>query len=280
MAKNIVVLYHADCADGFGAVWAAWKKLKDKAAYIPVAPSNRELPKVAEGKDVYTVDYSFPGDVIEDVAKKVKSLIVIDHHVSNESSLSVATDSLFDLNHSGAVLSWNYFHPEKPLPKLLQYIEDYDIWKFSMPNTKEVMESILLYDMTFDVWNKLARNFEKKQALKRYIEEGDILLRRMEKRVARLVAYAEEVDLEGRQCLMVNSPFYTSEIGAALVRKGSPVGIIWSRRGRRIIVSLRSGGKVDVAELAQKFGGGGHKAAAGFSFELEDFLKFKKKVQM
>ena len=29
--KNIVVIYHADCRDGFGAAYAAWKKFGDRA---------------------------------------------------------------------------------------------------------------------------------------------------------------------------------------------------------------------------------------------------------
>lgn len=274
---NIAVLYHADCADGFGAAWAAWKKLKDKAVYISVPPNNRELPKIAEGKQVYTLDYSFPGDVIESVRKKVESLTVIDHHVTNQANLSFATEAVFDIDRSGAVLAWNYFHPQKSLPRLLQYIQDSDLWRFALPKTREITEAILLYDMNFHEWDKLARDFEKKKLFKRYLLEGEILLRRMEKRVGRLTAYAEEGVFEGHKCLIVNSPFYTSELGAALVRKGSPVGIIWSRRGHKIIVSLRSGGTIDVAALAQKYGGGGHKSAAGFSFEVKDFLKFKKR---
>ena len=33
---NISVLYHADCPDGFGGAYAAWKKFGDTAEYIPV----------------------------------------------------------------------------------------------------------------------------------------------------------------------------------------------------------------------------------------------------
>ena len=33
--KNIVIIYHTDCRDGFGAAWAAWKKFGDSATYIP-----------------------------------------------------------------------------------------------------------------------------------------------------------------------------------------------------------------------------------------------------
>ena len=77
---------------------------------------------------------------------------------------------------------------------------------------------------------------------------------------------------------MVNSPFYVSEIGHSIVKHGMPVAIIWSRREGKVVVSLRSDGMaVDVAKLAERYGGGGHPAAAGFSVKVKDFLKFKKK---
>ncbi len=55
-----------------------------------------------------------------------------------------------------------------------------------------------------------------------------------------------------------------------------PIAIIWSRRGKKVIVSLRSDGSVDVAKIAQMYGGGGHAVAAGFSWEVDTFLAFQK----
>ena len=31
-----LVIYHANCADGFGAAFAAWRKLGDEAEYVPM----------------------------------------------------------------------------------------------------------------------------------------------------------------------------------------------------------------------------------------------------
>ena len=35
-APDIAVLYHAECPDGFGGSFAAWKKFGKTAIYIPV----------------------------------------------------------------------------------------------------------------------------------------------------------------------------------------------------------------------------------------------------
>lgn len=274
---STVVLYHADCLDGFSAAWAAWKKLKDKAVYIPVPPNNRNLPPIAAGRLVYTLDASFPADVIPVVKKQVAGLVVVDHHISNKKAAACATDSLFDLTHSGAVLAWRYFHGRARVPKLLRFVEDQDLWRFRLAHTREVTSALSLYDMNMRAWDMLARDIEKPVRAKKYLLEGDVLLRQMHRRIGRMVAHAEHIPFEGYDCLMVNSPSLTSEIGHALVQQGSPIGIIWSRRDNKIFVSLRSNGKIDVAKLAERYGGGGHKAAAGFSFEAKNFLRFKRK---
>ena len=276
--NEVVVLYHADCTDGFSAAWAAWKKLKNTARYIAVPPNNRELPTVAKGTHVITLDYSFPQDSIMRIKGQVTTLAVVDHHVTNQKAAELAHECMFDLEHSGAVLAWKYFHPAKKVPKLLEYVEDYDLWRFRLPHTKEIAESLSLYAMNFETWDKLARDFERGRK-KKYINEGAVLLRMSERRIGRLISFGEKITFEGHTALLVNSPFYVSELGHSIVKHGMPVALIWSRRGNKIVVSLRSDGKVvDVAKLAERYGGGGHAAAAGFSFEEKDFLKFRRKV--
>ena len=272
------MLYHADCADGFGAAYAAWKKFGSKALYIPVPPDNGYLPKEARGANVHTLDYSFPASRVSQVLRRVASLTVIDHHISNQHAAALATHSFFALDHSGAVLAWRYFHPKEPLPKLLRYIEDCDLWKFKLKHARGLSQVIRTRDFNFAVWSKLARDFENPKRLKRFVEDGKLLLAQTERTVRKLVENAEDVRFEGHRCRMVNSPVLTSEIGATLVAKGSPIGIIWSRRKDKIIVSLRSKPEgVDVSKVAEKYGGGGHKSAAGFSWKKKDFLLFQRK---
>lgn len=271
--KRIAVLYHADCTDGFGAAWAAWKKLGNEAMYIAVPPSNRVVPEAARGKDVYTLDYAFPQDVIPHIRKEIASLTVIDHHITNKNSAENADEQLFDIGHSGAVLSWKFFHPRLPVPKLLKYIEDYDLWKFRFKNTRAVGEALSLYAMNFKIWDAIIEDFDNGKE-KKYGEEGNVLIRSMERRIGRLIGFGEKYVFEGYPALMVNSSFYVSEIGHSIVKHGTPLAIIWSRREGKVVVSLRSDGRtVNVAELAERYGGGGHPAAAGFSFEVKDFLK-------
>ncbi len=268
---DTMILYHAECPDGFAASFAAWKKFGSKATYVPVY-HNTKPPEEIYGKDVYTLDYSYKLEVVKEILTRVRSLTIIDHHVSNIEAVKLA-GGVMNLNHSGSVLAWRYFHPEKKVPRLFRNIEDIDIWKFKVPYTNELAEITTLYPQVYGDWDKIVREVETKEGLKKYVAEGRILLKKRDDLVSKISVYAEEVLFEGYQCLMANSPVYTSHIGSLLYKQKPPMSIIWSRRGKKIVVSLRSDGTVDVAKIAEKYGGGGHKAAAGFSWEQDDFLK-------
>ena len=103
--QDTVVIYHADCKDGFGAAYAAWKKFGDTASYVP---RRNQLPPPAGlvDKEVFVVDYSYDRATLEELLVKNKSVVVIDHHRSAEDDVKAFPQNVFDLEHSGAVLTW------------------------------------------------------------------------------------------------------------------------------------------------------------------------------
>lgn len=273
--KKIVILYHKGCRDGFGAAWAAWKKFGSKAEYTGVNHDD-QLPEGIKGKEIYTLDFSYPLDKTSKLLRFAKTLTTIDHHISAEQSVKLAHNYVYELRHSGAVLSWKYFHPDKKVPALLKYIEDIDIWRLSLANTKELMASLETYDQDFQIWNKLAKDWENKTTIKKYLEEGRAILKYQNKLVKKALKDAEEVKLLGNRALAVNFTLaLNSEIGDAIREKGYPLGIIWQRKGDKLIVSIRSAGSVDSSKIAARFGGGGHKRAAAFRFQTKEKFPWK-----
>ncbi|OGZ31760.1 MAG: hypothetical protein A3H02_01700 [Candidatus Niyogibacteria bacterium RIFCSPLOWO2_12_FULL_41_13] len=267
--KSIVVLYHKDCLDGFSAAWAAYKKFNGKAKYIGV--EHRSIPPKLENKEIYFVDFCYKEPEMKKLLEKNQKVVVIDHHQSQKSLIKkLISEHSYDLNHSGAVLTWKYFHPGKPVPKLLLYIEDNDLWKFKLGKTREIISVLALYDFNFSVWNKLEKDLENAKKRQKYIGDGKLLLKYQAKIIADIAKKAYRVVFKKHRSLAVNSSssLLHSELGNALVKKGYPIGIVWYQIKNRIKVSLRSDGKTDVAKLAEKYGGGGHKAAAGFSFKV------------
>ncbi len=272
MKNRIVVIYHANCPDGFSAAWAGWKKFGNKATYIA---QEHHTPPPAElsGADVYLLDFSFSRSVTDDILKQVNSLTIIDHHITAKDIVESVPNHSFAINNSGAVLAWKYFHASKssgkPVPKLLQYVEDADLWQFKLKNTKEINSALSIQSFDFKTWDKLARELEKTTTRKKIIDQGRAILNFKGRIINEMVDGAETVEFEGYKTLIANCPTTIhSELGNALVKKMPPIGIVYRRKGKSLKISLRSDGTVDVSKIAQKYGGGGHKAAAGFQVDI------------
>ena len=279
MRKNkkpgIVVLYHKYCPDGFGAAWAAWKKFGTRATYIGVN-HGEPLPHGIAGREVYTLDFCYKGALFEELLSIAKRLIVLDHHITQKSFIVRAHDYRFEMKHSGAVITWNYFHPKKRISRALLHIEDQDLWKFTLPFTREVNAILSTYPFDFKARDKFIREFENIKKRKNYIKEGDAILRYQRYVIQSSVDVASLVKFAGYKVLAANSFTQASEIGNSLVKKHPPFGIVWSERDGRIIVSLRSLKDFDVSKIAVRFGGGGHPQAAGFSFPVDKKFPWKR----
>jgi len=272
--KKIVVLYHNRCWDGFGAAWAAWRKFKNRALYIGVE-HHLPLLKGLKNKEIYLLDFCYDKKTMQNMLRNNRKVVVIDHHISRKTEAQLGDEHVFDNNHSGSVLAWKYFHPKNKVPKLLRHVEDTDLWKFKLPHSKELLLSIDLLSYTFKNWDKIANDWEKSNGTKKYLVQGKAIMAYVQTMVSELAGLADKVIFEGRKVLAVNGPrFLRSDLGNELVKRGSPFGIVWYLRGRNVIVSLRAMGKVNVAKLAEKYGGGGHKNAAGFTFKSRLENKF------
>lgn len=269
--KSIAVLHHDD-HDGFGAAWAAWKKLGNKAEYFPVQYSEKNLPPSnLKNKDIYLLDFCYDAASMRKLLKNNKKLVVIDHHITRKDESKISIERLFRINNSGAVLSWRFFHPMAKIPKLLLFVEDIDLWKMKVYKSGAIMAAVDLYPMSFRSWDKMALEMETSSGRKKYARQGETVLDYNRKMADKLIhLQATPVVFENKKSLAVNSPVLESEIGNSLVKMGAEVGIVWNiKNGGRLKVSLRSNPhKIDVSKLAERFGGGGHKSAAGFTIKF------------
>lgn len=285
-SNKIVIFYHANCSDGFGGAYAAWKKFGSKAEYIALQHGN-SLPLLPKESDVYFIDI-VPSEkeltaLMRAPARRNFSeggnrrITAIDHHVTAESLVKRTEGYLYALNHSGATLAWKYFHGIKKIPRLLLHIEDGDLWRHKLPGTKEIYAILESLPFNFKVWDKLAREFENLKERKKIIERGRGLLIYKNKLITDIVeSGAHLVTFKGIKTLAVNSPIFQSEIGNKLTLLYPPMGIVWyeGKDGRKF--SLRSAQSFDVSKLAAKFGGGGHKQAAGFTMDTKKPLPWKR----
>ncbi len=264
--KRIAVIYHANCPDGFGSAWAAWRELGTRADYFPVPP--RTLPEAPlEGyREIYVLDNSFRREITQDWANQGKRVVVIDHHSSSVDDVRSVSENVFDTSHSAAILTWEHFHHGSPVPLLLRYIEDNDLWKFRLPKSRAVSCYLELFPFDFEEYSVLSKKFSSADGFKKIATEGAVMERYKESLVERIASSAYHVSFMGNTVLAVNSPNFISAVGDRLAKKHPPFGIVWSEHGPIRRFSMRSRGDFDVSKLAAKFPqGGGHPNAAGFS---------------
>lgn len=261
--KNIVILYHSDCTDGFTAAWVAQKKFGARASYLPLKHTD-PVPKGLKNKTVYFLDIVYEMPVLKEVIRRNKKVIVLDHHVSRQKEVRTVTDYRYDINHSGAMLAWQYFFPEKKPPFFVKIVEEEDLWRFKSRGVKEILAAVRTRPFSFQYWDVIIRDLERAPKRGGYIIKGRAELERQKLLIQERASRAAWVKFSGRRALAVESKIFTSEIGHILARRSKYLGIVWSRRGRFLKVSLRSTGRLNVAKLAEKFGGGGHYHAAGF----------------
>jgi uncharacterized protein len=252
-----VVLYHADCSDGFGAAWALWKKFPT-AEFQAVKHGYPPPPHLA-GRHIVMVDFSYARPLLEAMAQEAASLQVLDHHITAQDALAGLPYAYFDLKKSGAVLAWEWAH-QQPVPWLLQYVQDKDLWTWALPGSREINAALASYPHEFHVWDTLRQ--EQLEA------EGRAILRFETELVGKIAASAVMLPFQGALVPVAHSSVLTSQIGERLSHD-HPFCVIWHDRDGRRYYSLRSRDDgADVAAIAMQYGGGGHTHAAGFSTPL------------
>lgn len=275
--KPTLVIYHKDCPDGFGAAWAAWRKFGSRAEYVGMEP--RGVPKVSfRNRTVYVVDNSINAKDVRRIERLAKRLVVIDHHESSAADVKAAKEHVFDLAHSGAVLAWRHFHPNMPVPRLLNYVEDVDLWRFKLPNVHAITNSVYMEPFAFPGWSRVARALETGKGRAAFIAKGNVIRAYKNELVMKVLDKAEPVRFAGHTVLAVNSSLkqLTSNVGHELCLKKPPFSIVWYIERGQLHVSLRADGKANVARIASHYDdGGGHPNAAGFTVPFTSKLPWK-----
>ena len=265
MLRYTHILYHAQCADGFAAALAAWKILGDSAEYLPVRHGD-PLPELPEGSSVAILDFSYARPVLLELSQKCQQLLVLDHHKSAQQELSDLPFAHFDQDKSGCHMAWNHWHPNQPQPQLLAYIEDRDLWRWALPDSRSVSLALQTYPMDFASWDQLE--------VEQLRIEGQALLRFQTQNVERACSRVLWQEIGGHRVPTVNSCLFQSEIGdqLCLLHPEAPfVGVYYRNHKGLEAWSLRSRGEFDVSQVAETFGGGGHRNASGFAVSTSLF---------
>jgi oligoribonuclease NrnB/cAMP/cGMP phosphodiesterase (DHH superfamily) len=263
---NPLCIYHHLCADGFTAAWVVWKFFGEGKVEFHAATHGDPPPEV-EGREVYLVDFAYPCPAIEEMTRRAGKLTVIDHHVTAKQDLESLlqggiVDGVFDMDKAGCLLTWEWFFTGREPPPALLAVSDRDLWRFERPGTRELFSALTSYPYAFAVWDELMAP-DRFESLRR---DGLALERKQQKDIAETVAAGRHlITLAGHTVPACNVPPIWASDAGHLMAPGHPFAACFWVAGDRIAFSLRSAPDgLDVAEIARRFGGGGHRHAAGF----------------
>lgn len=285
MAKPLVI-YHANCTDGFTAAWVAAKALGDVELFPGFYGS---APPEVKDRQVYVLDFSYKRAVMEQFIASlgIGSLVVLDHHVTAEADLAGLRGDrvtiVFDMARSGARLAWDYFAdhsvigPSSAAEWLINYVQDRDLWQWELPDSRLVSAGIEAVAKTLPAWDALAKRTPVDLA-----KDGAVIEAYRKLCIEAAVGLARWMPIVEHRVLAAN----TSEMRFASdtayeLADGQPFGATyWIRADGVVQFSLRSRDDgVDVSEIARGYGGGGHAHAAGFQATFEQFAGMFRKSE-
>ena len=270
--SDALILYHADCDDGFGAAYAAWLSLGDGAEYQPIYYGDQIPPDRLKGRQVFILDFSFSPAVLRNMAQHAAKIVLLDHHRSAASQwIGVEpipnVEILFDMDRSGAQMAWDYFHSGSVRPPLIDHIGDRDLWRFALADTKAFCAGLSLIPTSFESWQIAASHPED------LIAKGRTVLEVLQRQIdSALRKDLRPVTLCGYQGLATNAISNTSEIGHAIAKRSGTFSLTFFIKGDEAICSLRSIAPFDVSVIATHYGGGGHAQASGFTVPIDRFF--------
>lgn len=281
-------IFHHNDPDGYCAAAVAVRAGKD--GRMIESDYRMEIPvdDIEDDEEVIIVDFSFEPDVMKKVLAKTDNVIWIDHHATAEAyedEYGRALDGLRNFeakSEAGCELAWRYFFPDKPMPKAVRLIGDYDKWAHNYPASKPFLEGIKMQryvDCPGAMgWKSLLEGgAEADEECDKIIEDGKTAIRYRDQYCETACEdYGYETDFGGLKCFAANLfGFGSQTFGDRMEQYDACIAYVCD--GTQYTVSLYSDNdKIDVSTVCKDNGGGGHKGAAGFVCKT---LPFKPKEE-
>jgi len=229
-------------------------------------PNDPAPINLCKGKRIVVVDLSWSRKDVIEMKKISQTFLILDHH-------KTALEELYNLPYfkysdvgAGIDLVWDQYFGTKKMPDFLKYIALRDVWKHK-DNEKAFAFTTGL--PTVDDFHDLHKFYLEEKQVELVIEKGRDMLKKREKQLREISLSAIDHQWEGHTTSFINKGYpWTSDLGEHLCKNNNNVAFMWvvDEKDNLIRVSLRSNvnGGPDVSQIAKKYGGGGHKHAAGF----------------
>lgn len=269
-----VCLYHGGCPDGIGAAYPIWR-IYPNMQFIPVNYGKNPPWEKITGKNIIIVDFSYKKNTMRRICERANYVILLDHHES-------ASDELDDFHAhncyvniqvgvAASELAWRHFFPTNPIPWFIQYICDMDLYKWALPNSKLI--HTFMSKMNWYNWEKMEEMYMSmippSVQMQNVLLQAEVFLTMKEKDIKVIARKCIICDFIGYKVTLVHAVGdLISDIGNYLaVNYDCDFAAVWryhivEDEWRISLRGIRE--DINLAKIAETFGGGGHKKAAGF----------------
>ena len=305
-----IICYHHNDHDGIVAAAVLADYYKRVESSIPLDfrmvdySCDLELEDIDadEVQEVFFLDYSFSGAKnYENLIKlherfkmegKGSNIYWIDHHKSSIDKDIPEISGYRSNRYCGAVLTWLFLNTSNvnfqeviehsvklpEFPVFLKYIDDYDCWKKQFPETNDIHYGFNAIDPLDPVFHTLLGNDNEKALglIKQYEMVGNGVQRYLEfeNKNYHVDMYGFEVCFCGHKAFALNRKGNSLMFGDLVDKYDIVIPFYYNGSTRLWNYSLfTKRDDLDVEELAARFGGGGHKQAAGFQTDKCIFEK-------
>ena len=305
-----VVCYHSPCNDGMMAATVCATKWPSarympvnyneevdpldfkgmKVLTVDFCFQKRQLESVlSECKGLVILDHHVTSQEILKRDGDALGIEFMDESITLDSLDDDAKCCYFDMNRSGAVLTRDWVFADRTLPAelsvpdlmfALALSQDHDLWRLEMRDTNEFYWGLQLHT---NGPIELAAKFKQEGITRQIIDAGRSIKEFIEIKAKMAVDEARPVTVRNPKdghlydAMAASVPTYMfSHVGGSLARKShSGLGMCWNWSRGVYYVGFRSYERygivaVDCSKLAESYGGGGHKKAAGCRMNAEE----------
>lgn len=286
------VFYHDDLDGRCAGFWV--KRYAEKTnKIIECIPVNYNIPfplnTIKVDEEVWIVDFSISIELMLDLLAQTEKVIWIDHHktsIEKYKDFKYKIPGLRKDGTSACELTWAYAEELLVLPNcelhwtasevnlekcpyFTKLIGDRDIWKFEHGRDTELFflgMCALDTNPESKVWVDLENQilYNKNTTYLRHIINSGETIENYKKQWTKEYrdTWGFEIEFEGYKCYAMNLGKCGSESFGEKVNKYDVVIPFVMDKFGKWNISFYSA-KVDVSEIAKKYGGGGHKGASG-----------------
>jgi len=257
------IVTHGGCFDGVTARWLLRGRWQDAECVDGVYGTFPAFASETARGTLVIADFSYPRDDMIRLAGEWEHIIVLDHHKTAAKhlvDLPANVVCVFDMDRSGAGLVADWLDQRCTL---VNYVEDRDLWRWELPDSKEIAAVFGITPFTFDDWDDLAYNLETK--IGSVVTMGKAVLARDNIIIDELVGVARMMTIGGHEVPVTPCPYALGSEVAGRLAEGHPFAAYYRDLPDRREFGLRSRKDgIDVSVIAEGYGGGGHPGASGF----------------